>query len=400
MIEKAMERVGVYYYMLPEYSQARKVMWDAIDKNWFRMLDHVPKELLESKNEQQMKLTLINGSIIQLVGSDDYDSIMGSNPVGIVFSEYSLQDPQVRGYFRPILLENGGRAIFNYTPRWRNHWRVLLQTALQRLWTRFISIQKATETLDNDWNRILTDDQLEEEKLEYILNDDEDKYMQEYMCSFTANVKGSYYGAIIDAMEKQGRITNVPYEEDLETDTVRDIGISDAAAVWLFQLTGKEVRIVDYIEKTNVGLNMSVSELRKKKKEFTIVFNKHYLPHDARVREMTTGQSRVEYLESIGLRNVEITPNIPLMDWIEAARRVLKYCWIDKVRCARLIECLKEYHKEYDEKNKIYKDTPKHNRASHAADMIRYFAVNYLNMIEDMNNEDPSSIVTDYSKQL
>ena len=71
---------------------------------------------------------------------------------------------------------------------------------------------------------------------------------------------------------------------------------------------------MDYIEKTNVGLNMSVSELRKKKKEYTIVFNKHYLPHDARVRELTTGQSRVEYLESIGLRNIEITPNIPLMD--------------------------------------------------------------------------------------
>jgi hypothetical protein len=126
---KAWERVGLYHYVFPYYAQGRKILWQGMDKTGFRFLDHIPRALRKSTNKQEMMIELINGSIIQIVGSDDMDRIVGTNPVGIVFSEYSLQRPEAWGYYRPILLENDGWALFNYTPRGMNHGYELFKMA-------------------------------------------------------------------------------------------------------------------------------------------------------------------------------------------------------------------------------------------------------------------------------
>lgn len=130
IIKEAFKRTGVYYYLFPSYAQGRKILWDGIDRNGFRYLDHIPEELRSAPpNNSEMKIRLVNGSMIQLVGTDNIDSIMGTNPVGCVFSEYSLQNPAAWDLIRPILAENGGWAVFNYTPRGRNHGFVLYEMA-------------------------------------------------------------------------------------------------------------------------------------------------------------------------------------------------------------------------------------------------------------------------------
>lgn len=117
-IKSAFTRVGTYYHCFPEYGQGRKIVWDGIDlRAQRRLLEvHIPKELRAKENQAEMKVRLPNGSVYQIIGADNYDAVMGSNPVGIILDEWALSDRYRAAwdYFRPILVENGGWAVFNF----------------------------------------------------------------------------------------------------------------------------------------------------------------------------------------------------------------------------------------------------------------------------------------------
>lgn len=146
MPKRAFQRIGTYFYILPTYSQAKKVIWDGIDKDGFRFLDHLPKEIIKSRNETDMQIELINGSIIQLIGADNIDRVVGTNPIGVIFSEYSLMKPNVWEFIRPILAENGGWAGFIFTPRGMNHAWKLLQVALANPLEWYVSVLGVEDT--------------------------------------------------------------------------------------------------------------------------------------------------------------------------------------------------------------------------------------------------------------
>jgi len=173
-ISEAFQRVGTYYYILPTYSQAKKVIWDNIDSDGFKMLDHIPKKLVDKLNETEMQIELKNGSIIQLVGADNVDRIVGTNPIGVVFSEYSLTRPDVWDMIRPILAANGGWAIFNFTPRGMNHAYALIQQAREYPETWWVGIYPVSQT------NALSKEAIEQEQREMprIL------FEQEYECKF------------------------------------------------------------------------------------------------------------------------------------------------------------------------------------------------------------------------
>ena len=174
MVRKAFERVGTYFYFLPSYSQAKKVIWDNIDSNGFKMLDHIPKELIKATNATELKIELINGSVIQLIAADEFkNSGVGTNPVGVVFSEYSVADPDGWKYTSPILAANGGWAIFNFTPRGMNHAFTLLQQAKE-------NDKWFAEVLTNNETKILTDEQMAEERK----NNPQDFIDQEWYSKF------------------------------------------------------------------------------------------------------------------------------------------------------------------------------------------------------------------------
>lgn len=174
-IKRAFERVGTYFYFLPEYSQAKKVIWDNIDNDGFRMVEHIPEHLIKATNKQELKIELINGSVIQLIGADNFSkSGVGTNPIGVVLSEYSINNPEVWGFIRPILAVNGGWAIFNFTPRGQNHAFQLLEMAKN-------NPDWFTQVLTVEDTGILTRADMEKERLEGMSQAMID---QEFYCKF------------------------------------------------------------------------------------------------------------------------------------------------------------------------------------------------------------------------
>jgi phage terminase large subunit len=369
--KKMMEKVASYYYFFPTYEQGRKILWEGIDKDGFKFLDHIPPEIRVRTDNQQMVIETVNGSIFRVVGTDRVDAVVGTNPYGCVFSEYSLQNPVAWGYIRPILAENGGWAVFNYTSRGKNHGYDLLKYAKQQPdW--FVQILKADES------GVFTKEQLEKEREQYILEDGDDlRFLQEYMCSFEGATQGSYYGKLLE----KSKVTNVPYEPQLPVYTAWDLGMNDTMAIWFFQLLNREIRVIDYLEANGEGLPYYARELTSKGYSYA----RHFLPHDAEVREIGTGISRRSTAESLGIKPLEVLPQLPIEDGIESVRLILPRVSFDEVKCARGLDCLRSYHKEYDEKRKCYKNHPEHDWSSNGADGFRYLATAIFKYFEGNN---------------
>lgn len=365
LIKKAVERTGNYYYIFPEYNQGRKALWDNIDKDGLRTIDHVPKEIIKSRNATEMKIELVNGSIIQIVGAADIDRIVGTNPVGVVFSEYSLIDPMVWGYIYPILAENGGFAWFNMTPRGKNHGLRLLESAQSNPeW--YVSHLNAKQC------GVFSDDELEKIRQEYFeLYGDYQLYDQEFMTSFDAPIQGAYFAVHMDRAEQDGRVANIPYESMLTVNTYWDLGIDDSTTIWFVQMQNREVRLIDYVEDNGEGLSYYINILNSK----GYTYGKHYAPHDIEVRELTTGISRKETARSLGINFETVKRPARKDEGIDAIRNLMSRCWFDKDKTEKGRDALTNYHKEFDEKRKVYKNQPYHDWSSHGVDAFQTLAL-------------------------
>lgn len=379
---KMMERVGAYYYVFPELAQGRKVLWDGADKDGLRFLDHFPRQLLAGKpNDTEMKLRYRNGSLFQIVGSDRFDAVMGTNPIGMVLGEYSLQDPACWGYFRPILAENGGWAIFNFTPRGENHAYQIHELAkanpfhpVKNPLGWFSSVQTVDDT------RAVRQEVLEQERREIIrLNGNDALFMQEYHCSFTVPISGAYYADQISAAYRDGRVGAVPHEPRLAVDTWWDLGVNDRMSIWFTQSVGAELRVIDYMDGTGQGLPFYIGKLQEK----GFVYGRHTAPHDIEVRELTTGKTRRDTARALGI-DFEVAPRLPLMDGIDATRAIFARARFDAVKTRDGLNALKNYRKQYDDKRKTYLNTPYHDWASNGADAFRTMAV-----AMDVDHESP-----------
>jgi len=367
----------VYFYCAPTYSQGRKIIWDSISNDAVKFLDFLPKELIERKNDQQMKIHLKNGSLIQIIGSDSYDnSIVGSNPQGIIFTEWALSDERAWQFARPILMANDGWAIFNSTPRGKNHLWAMYQLALY-------SPQWFCQKLTVEDTHHIDIETIQRERASGEMS--EDLIQQEYYTSFEMGVEGAFYAKYIDNMRLKGQVCPVPYEVSFPVHTAWDIGVRDSTCIIFFQIVGQIVRIIDCYEKNKEGLEHYVQVLEQKRAESGWVWGKHFAPHDIAVTEWGTGLSRLEKALSMGLK-FEVTrdnyqkiksvvPAVSVMDGIEAVRSSLSKIWIDESNCKPLIKALENYRQEYDHKRKVYKHTPLHDEYSHFADAMRYLCL-------------------------
>jgi len=346
-IKKSVERVGTFYYLLPTYSQAKKIIWDGRDKEGFAFLDHIPPELLYQKHDTELKIRLRNGSLIQLVGTDNYDAIMGTNPIGCVFSEYSLQNPLAYQYISPILAENEGWAAFAYTPRGRNHGHTLYRMAQK-------NPDWFCELLTVDDTKAITEEAIETERRAGMA---EELILQEFWCSFDAGIHGSYYWQQLRDARKEGRIRQVPHDKTLQVDTWWDLGIGDSTAIWFTQNVGNEIRLIDYYEAQGESLEYYVNVL----KERGYTYGTHYMPHDVEVKELGTGRSRKEIAMSLGLRPITVIPKLPLEDGINAVRMLFGRMYFDEEKCGKGLEAIADYRKEWDEKRQEFKNRPFHD---------------------------------------
>lgn len=371
---QAMQRVGNYWHMLPQYAQARKSVWEAVNpKTGKRRIDEAfPDAICATKRSQDMFIRFKNGSTWQLVGSDTYNALVGSPPVGVTASEWALADPAAWAYLRPILLENGGWAVFITTVRGKNHvWRMYEGAKSDPDW--FVQILTARET------GVLSDQALDKERLEYQREygpeDGDALFAQEWMCDWQAAIVGSYYGRMMRDLETSGQITSVPYDPQALVHTAWDLGLNDQTAIWFFQVIGREIHVIDYLENSGQPLAWYAGEVHRR----GYAYGEHILPHDAEAKELQTNRSRTETLRGLNLNcrvlKASGAERILVADGINAVRSVLPRCWFDAKKCERGIEALKAYRREWDEKKKSFHDSPVHDWASDPADAFRYLAL-------------------------
>ena len=363
---KATQRIGLYWHILPTYQQGRKIVWDGIMGGGVKFTDYFPDEIVTKRRDDQMRINLANGSVYQVVGGDNVDRLVGSNPVGCVFSEYALHNPECWDLIRPILLENGGWAIFIYTPRGYNHGFDLIEQARESSeW--FHQILTVRDTHRGDGAPIVTDKDIEEERRSGM---PDELIRQEFYCDFTAPLVGAYFGKELDEAENEGRICDVPWRKELPVYTAWDLGISDAMVIWMFQLVGDYANFIDFYSASNAGLEHYAKVLENK----PYIFKHHYAPHDIRIRELGTGKSRLEVAHKLGIK-FRITPRLSLEDGINATKMFISRCRFDRERCEDGLKALRHYTRSFDRKNRVWSAKPQHDWASHPADAFRYAAI-------------------------
>lgn len=365
MVKMAFNRVGAYYYYFPTLALGRRVIWEGMDKDGFRFLDHIPQGLIAKKNDHEMKIKLVNGSLIQICGTDRLD-VVGTNPVGAVFSEYAQQNPEASDYISPIFVENDGWALYQGTPRGKNHFYDLYQMALgNRNWF--------CEKLTIDDTGVITHDQIAEERKK---GKTEEFLQQEYFCSFEYGLEGSYFAQLMSEAVSDGRIGDVPFEKDLGVSTAWDIGVRDSNAIWFFQEKGNWKHLIDYYEMSNVGIDHYINVLKMKTVERGYHYIRHYAPHDIKVREWGSGAAtRKDTARNMGIRFTEIPKVKVKQDSIDAARALIPMCRFDRINCKHGIDALQNYQKEWNPKYQVYADKPLHNWASNGADAFQIFAM-------------------------
>jgi hypothetical protein len=385
---RMMERKGLYAHILPTYKQAKGIIWDGIGADGFGFMEHFPPELVAGKNETELKVELANGSIYRLLGSDNTDQLVGMNPVGLVFSEYAIQDPTAWALLSPILVENQGWASFIFTPRGKNHAFDLWESNKNNpdWYCNLLNIEQTWRDAEGEGGGpVMTLADVEREIASG--NIDADTAKQEYYCDFAGTFAGSYYGTLITELHQKDQIRSIVYDPSLPVFTVWDLGRHDATAIWFVQsVRGFEYRIIDYYEEEGYPLDYHIRQVRLK----PYVYAEHYAPHDINVTEYTTGVSRIEAARRLGI-NFWALPKLPIYDGIAAARAVLPKCWFDATKCARGLKALQNYHREYDDKNRVYRDIPVHDWSSHGADAWRYFAT----ALSRLNNYTNSAVVVE-----
>lgn len=370
LIKRAVQDAGAYWYVLPTLKQGRKAIWEGYTKDGQRYLSFIPDQLVVGKpNNQEMMIKIHsmggNESIIRIVDALP-DKNVGAGVKGVVFSEYSLMRPSIWQYIEPMLMENGGWAIFNGTPRGENHFYEMLKMAENnpRWFAQIVTI---------DQTGIITEEQInhlrEEGRPEEIIQ-------QEYYCSFEGSISGAYYAREMAQAKKDGRITSVHYDPNYLVNTAWDIGIGDSTAIWFYQEVDGMYHIIDYEEHSGYGLPKYAEILAQKGYSYGL----HIAPHDGKIRDSWATsfkpETRLAEAKKLGI-NFTIAPDVGVDDGINAARMLIPKCKFDMNKCSDGIYCLKQYRREFDEGRNVFKLKPVHDDTSHGADAFRYLALGH-----------------------
>lgn len=378
----AHQRPASYWHMLPMASQARKAIWEAINPHTGkRRIDEAfPKALRETTRENEMLIKFKNGSTWQVVGSDNFNSLVGSPPAGITVSEWALANPAARAYLRPILAENGGWQLYITTPRGKNHAHDTFRAAERDMLAGKDVFAQRLTVYDTG---AMSEETIKSERQAYIDDYGQDAgdalFRQEYLCDWDAAILGAYYGHEMRLAAEQGRLTDVPHDPSLKVHTAWDLGYTDDLVIWFWQIHRGEIRLFDYYSSSGQSPESIAAVIHAKGYDY----GDHWLPWDAVPKTFASGgKSAVEQLWALGVKT-KIVPNLSVQDGIQAARQMFPRCYFDETACNQGIESLKQYQREYDPDKRIFRDKPLHNWTSHGADAFRMLAVVWRDMVKE-----------------
>jgi hypothetical protein len=350
---------GRFSYISPTYTQSKDTCWQYLK----RFTSDIPGV---EQRESDLMVVFPNGSRVRLYGADNFDRLRGSYADALVIDEYADIDPRAwPEVLRPSLADRRGWAVFIGTPKGRNDfYRVHEHATTDPDW--FSLVLRASET------GILPQHELDD--LRDMLT--VEQYAQEMECSFNAAILGSYFGRELEQAETDGRIASVPYDPLLPVHTAWDLGIGDSTAVWFFQVSRAEVRVIDHYEASGHGLPHYAAVLASRGYNY----GTEYLPHDAQARQLGTGRSLWETLYNLTNRIPRVLQQQNVMDGINAARLTIAAAWFDADKCHDGLEALRAYRADYDDKRKVFTDRPRHDWSSHSSDAWRYLSLAWREM--------------------
>ena len=375
LVEGSVEMPGLYMMVYPTNVRARAVLWDGavlVNDQSIKFLDMIPKRLMQNVNNQEMKVKLINGSIIWIVGSDiDPDKLRGTNPRGIVFSEFAYQDPKVLHIMLPVLRQNNGWLLAQSTFDGMNHfYQMIEQNKNDPNW--YCRVDSIENLVDENGKRYITDEMVEEDRRagmpEYLIQ-------QEYYGVVQINQETKYFAHAIKNIYDNNKIVPELFLPNTNVYSAWDIGMNDCTAIILFQLKkiDNHLRpvIIGYIENNNRDLAFYIAEVRRFCARFNLTFKEHFIPHDGQKRDFNTGKNTIDFMREMGEMALIVPRPASKENAIEAMRRKLYITEFNREHTARLIDCLANYSKEYDDKMGTYKNRPIHNWASHGVDAFQ-----------------------------
>jgi len=349
----------LFGYVAPFRSQAKDIAWG--------FMKYYSAPIQTSTNEAELMVTLMNGARIRLFGADNADAMRGLGFDGIFMDEVGDFRPSVwPTVIRPALSDKQGWGVFAGTPKGKNHFWKIWDDASNRLKDEWFSMM-----LQASRSGILPQSELDDLKRQLL----PDQYLQELECSFEAAILGAFYGTEMRELTEAGRVREVAYDPSLSTFTAWDIGHTDDTSIWWFQPCGKELRIIDFFTVSGSGVEDVANFVASKPYHY----ERHYLPHDAKAKTFAAnGKSTIEQvIEILGFPNVGLVPKLSVQDGIQAVRATLPHCYFDAVKCKDGIEALKQYEREWDEDNKAFRVSPKHNWASNPSDAFRYLSLSW-----------------------
>ena len=347
-----------YAYIAPFYSQAKSVAW--------RYLERFSEPFMTKANQSELWVELVNGARIRLFGADNPDALRGNFLDGVVMDEMADMKPSVWGeIIRPLLADRIGWATFIGTPKGHNAFYDIFNEAQK-------NPNWYTKVLRADQTNLLPQAELDDAKASMSDN----QYEQEFLCSFEAAILGAYYGQEMRRLTDLERITTVDYDPMFPCHTVWDLGYNDSTAIIWWQCVYGEIRVLDHHMSNGQAIPYYTGLLAQKEDEFGYKYGTHWLPHDARAKTLASGgKSIIEQISTkIDIKHLKIVPNLSLQDGIQASRLALTRSWFDN-KCEELIECLRQYQREWDDDKKVFRDRPKHDWTSHSSDAYRYLSI-------------------------
>lgn len=348
-------------YIAPTYKQAKKVAWEMLKSN----LKEFISNKLATTNEAELRINFckeLGGGVIMVLGAENADSLRGLYFDYVVLDEVADMKREVwTKVIRPALADRKGGALFIGTPKGKNYFYELYMKGVDT-----INDQYGSDLLTYRDTNALDEEEIAEIRKEIT----EEEFLQEFECSFTAAIRGAYFGKNLDTAEREGRIGNFKYDRERPVIAAWDIGF-DGTAVWFAQITNNEINIIDFLQ----VYDMDVPEVVQLVKNKPYIYDYQIVPHDAAKRSSLDKTVTIKSsIEKLGLKCITAPRTADLNNDINNSRRLLDKCTFNLYNVQKGLDLLRLYRSKYDEANGVFLSTPIHDDSSHAADAFRTLA--------------------------